>query len=50
VSEADDLELATQTRDSLPPADTLASSVVILLVMMVVQRMIGFGRGIVFCR
>ena len=31
-------------------ADTLAASVVILLVMTVVQRLIGFGRGIMFCR
>jgi O-antigen/teichoic acid export membrane protein len=31
-------------------ADTLAASVVILLVMTVAQRAIGFGRGILFCR
>jgi O-antigen/teichoic acid export membrane protein len=30
--------------------DTLAASVVILLVMTVAQRLIGFGRGILFCR
>jgi PST family polysaccharide transporter len=30
-------------------ADTLAASVVIMLVMTVVQRLIGFGRGIMFC-
>jgi len=31
-------------------ADTLAASVLILLVMTVAQRLIGFGRGILFCR
>ncbi len=31
-------------------ADTLAASVVILLVMTVAQRLVGFGRGILFCR
>ena len=31
-------------------AETLAASVVILLVMTVAQRLIGFGRGILFCR
>jgi polysaccharide transporter, PST family len=31
-------------------ADTLAASVVILLVVTVVQRSIGFGRGVLFCR
>jgi O-antigen/teichoic acid export membrane protein len=31
-------------------ADTLAESVLILLVLQFVQRVIGFGRGIVFCR
>ena len=30
--------------------DTLATSVVLLLVMTVVQRSVGFGRGILFCR
>jgi O-antigen/teichoic acid export membrane protein len=30
--------------------DTLAASVVVLLVMTVAQRLIGFGRGMVFCR
>lgn len=50
MSEADDLEIANETRDSLPAADTLASSVVILLVMTVVQRLVGFGRGVLFCR
>ena len=30
--------------------ETLAASVVILLVMTVAQRLIGFGRGILFCR
>lgn len=31
-------------------SETLAASVVILLVMTVAQRLIGFGRGIMFCR
>ena len=31
-------------------ADTLAASVIILLVVTVVQRTVGFGRGILFCR
>ena len=31
-------------------ADTLADSVVVLLVMTVLQRLIGFGRGMLFCR
>jgi polysaccharide transporter, PST family len=31
-------------------ADTLAASVVILLVMSVVQRLVGFTRGVLFCR
>jgi O-antigen/teichoic acid export membrane protein len=30
--------------------DTLAASVAVLLVMTVAQRLIGFGRGIMFCR
>ncbi len=33
-----------------PMGDTLAASVVILLVMTVAQRLIGFGRGVLFCR
>jgi len=33
-----------------PHAETLAASVVILLVMTVAQRVIGFGRGVLFCR
>src|SRR5688572_32076545 len=31
-------------------ADTLAASVVILLTVTVVQRTVGFGRGLLFCR
>ena len=31
-------------------ADTLAASVVILLTVTVVQRTVGFGRGVLFCR
>jgi polysaccharide transporter, PST family len=30
--------------------DTLGASIVLMLVMTVVQRLIGFGRGILFCR
>ena len=30
--------------------DTLAASVVILLLATVVQRSVGFGRGVLFCR
>ena len=33
-----------------PIADSLSASVMILLIMTVAQRMIGFGRGIMFCR
>lgn len=39
----------TAPRRSLQ-ADTLAASVVILLVVTVVQRTVGFGRGVLFCR
>lgn len=31
-------------------ADTLASSVVILIAVTIIQRSVGFGRGILFCR
>jgi O-antigen/teichoic acid export membrane protein len=37
------------TRRSLQ-ADTLAASVILLLVATIVQRTIGFGRGVFFCR
>jgi polysaccharide transporter, PST family len=40
----------TITANRSPAADTLAESVLILLVLQLVQRMIGFGRGILFCR
>jgi polysaccharide transporter, PST family len=43
------LPAAGKRRRSLQ-ADTLAASVIILLVATVVQRTIGFGRGIAFCR
>ncbi|MBI3838939.1 MAG: oligosaccharide flippase family protein [Planctomycetia bacterium] len=33
-----------------PRAETLAASVLILLLMTLAQRVIGFGRGIMFCR
>src|SRR6266436_425888 len=38
----------TNTRQLTP--DTLATSVTILLIANVIQRTIGFGRGILFCR
>jgi O-antigen/teichoic acid export membrane protein len=38
-------EAATELR-----ADTLAASVMILVVMSVVQRLVGFTRGVLFCR
>jgi O-antigen/teichoic acid export membrane protein len=41
---------AEETARARPRGDTLAASVVILLVMTVAQRLIGFGRGILFCR
>ena len=40
----------TITASRSPAADTLAESVLILLVLQLVQRVIGFGRGILFCR
>ena len=43
------LPAAEPTKRS-PVAETLAASVVILLVMTVAQRLIGFGRGILFVR
>jgi O-antigen/teichoic acid export membrane protein len=45
----DPLEQGDATRQRLRP-DTLAASVVILLVVNLVQRSVGFGRGILFCR
>jgi O-antigen/teichoic acid export membrane protein len=42
------LELETTVR--APKAETLAASVVILLSMTVAQRVIGFLRGVLFCR
>ncbi len=51
------LTIAAQTPSSNPQlnrrslqADTLAASVIILLVATAVQRTIGFGRGVMFCR
>jgi O-antigen/teichoic acid export membrane protein len=46
---------ATELPISQPPAralrsDTLADSVLILLALTVVQRMVGFGRALLFCR
>lgn len=47
-------EAPPQTPRAAPPAgpqaDTLADSVVVLLVMTVLQRVIGLGRGMLFCR
>ncbi len=40
----------TQKERRILRADTLAASVVILLLATVVQRSIGFGRGVLFCR
>jgi O-antigen/teichoic acid export membrane protein len=42
-------ELSTESASRLRP-DTLAASVVILLLANLVQRSVGFGRGVVFCR
>jgi O-antigen/teichoic acid export membrane protein len=42
-------ETLTKTATSLRP-DTLAASVAILLVANIVQRSVGFGRGVLFCR
>ena len=33
-----------------PRTDTLAESVVVLLVLAAVQRIVGFGRGVLVCR
>ncbi len=43
-------EPSVERTTGAPGAETLAASVVILLVMTVLQRVIGFGRGILFCR
>jgi O-antigen/teichoic acid export membrane protein len=43
-------ELAMVEPNHAPHAETLAASVIILLVMTVAQRVIGFGRGILFVR
>ena len=44
-----DTQLNTKSSSRMRP-DTLAASVTILLVANIVQRSIGFGRGILFCR
>lgn len=44
-SNTNDLETNSRLR-----TDTLAASVLLLLVVTVVQRTIGFGRGVLFCR
>jgi O-antigen/teichoic acid export membrane protein len=49
VSAATNNSNPTDKRRSLQ-ADTLAASVVILLAVTIVQRTIGFGRGVLFCR
>src|SRR3954469_7853618 len=43
------MECETTTSRRLVP-DTLAASVTVLLLANIVQRSIGFGRGILFCR
>ena len=43
------MECQTNITQGLKP-DTLAASVTILLLANIVQRTIGFGRGILFCR
>jgi PST family polysaccharide transporter len=48
MSSADDQSLTAPRRSV--QADTLAASVVILLVATVVQRSVGFGRSVIFCR
>jgi PST family polysaccharide transporter len=49
-----ELELPRPPADAPAPsrsrADSLAASVVVLLLMTVAQRAIGFGRGVMFCR
>lgn len=51
VAELELSQPATDARtSSLGRGDTLAVSVVVLLVMTVAQRVIGFGRGVMFCR
>ena len=44
-----DAESDSQRDSSLRP-DALATSVAILLAVSVVQRAVGFGRGVFFCR
>ena len=41
---------ALEAAPRLPRAETLAASVIIILMMTVAQRLIGFGRGVMFCR
>ena len=41
---------AEETSQPRLRGDSLAESVLLLLAMMVVQRLLGFGRGILFCR
>lgn len=53
MSAVAELEPSTATDNaepSGPRTDTLADSVLMLLVLTVVQRLVGFGRGILFCR
>jgi polysaccharide transporter, PST family len=43
--------IRSQTKNHCPLAvDSLADSVIVLLVLQIVQRLVGFGRGIIFCR
>ena len=45
-----DLAQPAMAASSSVAVDTLAASVVLMLVMTVLQRLVGFGRGIAFCR
>ncbi|MGI9427421.1 MAG: lipopolysaccharide biosynthesis protein [Bythopirellula sp.] len=43
-------DLPNTTKPSRLRTDTLASSVLILIAVTVIQRTVGFGRGVLFCR
>jgi PST family polysaccharide transporter len=42
--------VSTSTADAAPRTDSLATSVVILIALTVVQRLVGFVRSVLFCR
>ena len=50
MSTSNTADNASKDKSSRLRTDTLASSVVILLLVTVVQRSVGFGRGMLFCR